>query len=70
MPEQRWITRQQMEVISRHLIDVMCRQGLWRQDVGFGVHTDKDPDKVLVLIGPGHSGLTARQILDRLLGRG
>ncbi|HEX6676009.1 MAG TPA: hypothetical protein VF486_13380 [Actinomycetes bacterium] len=64
------ITRQQLEVIGRHLIEVFCRQGLWRQDVGFGVHYEKDPNKVLVLIGPGRSGLTARQILDRLLGRG
>ena len=64
------ITRQQLAVIGSHLIEVFCRQGLWQQDVGFGVHYEKDPNRVLVLISPGRSGLTARQVLERLLGRG
>ncbi|HEY2959831.1 MAG TPA: hypothetical protein VGM21_16735 [Actinomycetota bacterium] len=41
-----------------------------RQDAGFGFNYEKDPNKAFVLIGPGRTGLTARQILDRLLGRG
>jgi hypothetical protein len=64
------ITRQQLEVIGSRLIEVFCRQGLWRKDVGFGVHYTNDPNRVVVLIGPGRSGLTAKQVLDRLLGRG
>jgi hypothetical protein len=64
------ITRQQLEMIGSRLVEVFCRQGLWQKDVGFGVHYTKDPNRVVVLIGPGRSGLTAKQILDRLLGRG
>jgi hypothetical protein len=63
------ITRQQMEVIGHHLIDVFCRQGLWKKDVGFGARYQDDGTHVLVLVNPGRSGLTARQLLDRLLGR-
>jgi hypothetical protein len=62
------ITRQQLKVIMKHLIEVYCHQGLWRQDAGFGFNYEKDPNKAFVLIGPGRTGLTARQILDRLLG--
>ncbi len=64
------ITRQQLLVIGHHWIDVFCRQGLWQQDAGFGVHYEKDPNRVVVLVNPGRSGLTAKQLLDRLLGRG
>jgi hypothetical protein len=64
------ITRQQLGVIGSRLVEVFCRQGLWRQDVGFGVHYTKDPNRVVVLVSPGRSGLTAKQVLDRLLGRG
>jgi hypothetical protein len=64
------ITRQQLAVIGSHLIEVFCDQGLWQQDVGFGLHYEKDPTHVLVLISPGRSGLTVKQVLDRLLGRG
>jgi hypothetical protein len=64
------ITRQQLQVIGHHLIDVFCRQGLWQQDVGFGFNYEKDPNRVFVLVNPGRSGLTAKQLLDRLLGRG
>jgi len=64
------ITRQQLAVIGSHLIEVFCDQGLWQQDVGFGVQYEKDPTHVLVLVSPGRSGLTAKQVLDRLLGRG
>jgi hypothetical protein len=64
------ITRQQLAVISSHLIEVFCDQGLWQQDVGFGFNYEQDPNRVFVLINPGRSGLTAKQVLDRLLGRG
>jgi hypothetical protein len=64
------ITRAQLQVIGSHLIDVLCGQGLWKKDVGFGVSYQTDSDHAIVLINPGRSGLTARQMLDRLLGRG
>jgi hypothetical protein len=64
------ITRRQLAVIGSHLIEVFCHQGLWQEDVGFGVHDEKDPNRVVVLVDPGRSGLTAKQVLDRLLGRG
>jgi hypothetical protein len=64
------ITRQQLEVIGSRLIEVFCRQGLWQEDVGFGVHYTNDPNRIVVLISPGRSGLTAKQVLNRLLGRG
>jgi hypothetical protein len=64
------ITRAQVEVIGSHMIDVFCRQGLWKKDVGYGVHYEDDGVHAIVLVNPGRSGLTARQMLDRLLGRG
>jgi hypothetical protein len=64
------ITRRQLAVIDSRLIEVLCRQGLWQQDVGFGFNYEKDPNRAFVLINPGRSRLTAKQILDRLLGRG
>lgn len=64
------VTRRQLAVINSRLFEVLCRQGLWQQDVGFGFNYEKDPNRAFVLINPGRSGLTARQILDRLLGRG
>jgi hypothetical protein len=73
-PEDAWVrfdvTAQQIEVIDRRLHRVLCDQGLWRKGVGFGVNRDPDgPTGWFVMIHPGFSGLTARQILDRLLGR-
>jgi len=71
-PEHAWVrfyvTPQQMEVISSRLLEVLCRQGLWRQGVGFGTNVDRKGR--FVMIHPGRSGLTARQVLDRFLGRG
>jgi hypothetical protein len=64
------ITRRQLAVIDSRLIEVLCRQGLWQQDAGFGFNYEKDPNRAFVLINPGRSRLTAKQILDRLLGRG
>jgi hypothetical protein len=39
-------------------------------DAGFAFNYENDPNRAFVLISPGRSGLTARQVLDRLLGRG
>jgi hypothetical protein len=72
-PPDAWVrfdvTPQQWEVIDRRLLEVLCRQGLWRQGVGFGGNVDPQGTR-FVMIHPGRSGLTARQILDRFLGRG
>jgi hypothetical protein len=74
-PPDAWVrfdhlTRQQIEVIDGRLREVLCRQGLWRKGVGFGVNFNEDGTGYFVMIHPGFSGLSARQILDRLLGRG
>ncbi len=72
-PPDAWVrfdvTEQQARLIGRHLPRVLCREGLWRQGVGYGVNFNQERTKFWVFIHPGHSGLTARQILDRLLGR-
>jgi hypothetical protein len=72
-PEDAWVrfdvTREQLQVIEPRLLRVLCRQGLWRKGVGFGVNFDQERNTWFVLIHPGFSGLTARQVLDRLLGR-
>jgi hypothetical protein len=72
-PEDAWrqfeVTKAQLEVINRRLIRVLCREGLWRKGVGFGAGYDPDRETEFVMIHPGFSGLTARQILDRFLGR-
>ena len=71
-PEDAWahfdITPAQAKVIERRLVKVLCRDGLWRQGVGFGINFNQDRTRWFVMIHPGFSGLTARQILDRLLG--
>jgi hypothetical protein len=51
---------------SNNAVKVLTRQGLWEQGVRFGI-TDPFKKRHLVLINPGLSGLTARQILDRML---
>jgi hypothetical protein len=72
-PEAAWkqfdVTKAQLEVINRRLFRVLCDQGLWRKGVGFGAGYDPDRETEFVMIHPGFSGLTARQILDRFLGR-
>jgi hypothetical protein len=72
-PPNAWVqfdvTPQQLELIHSRLVRVLCRQGLWQQGVGFGFNSNPDRTRYWVVIHPGHSGLTARQILDRLLGR-
>jgi hypothetical protein len=60
------VTAQQRELVARNAVKVLTRQGLWDQGVRFGI-TDPFKKQHLVLINPGLSGLTARQILDRML---
>ena len=61
--------RGQIEVIDRRLKEVLCRQGLWRKGVGFGANSNEEGTGYFVMIHSGNSGLSARQILDRFLGR-
>jgi len=60
------VTAHQRELVARNAVKVLTRQGLWDQGVRFGI-TDPFKKQHLVLINPGLSGLTARQILDRML---
>ena len=60
------VTAQQRDLVARNAVKVLTRQGLWDQGVRFGI-TDPFKKQHLVLINPGLSGLTARQILDRML---
>jgi hypothetical protein len=71
-PEDAWVqfdvTAAQLEVINRRLFRVLCREGLWRKGVGFGAGYDTKRSTEFVMIHPGFSGLTAREILNRFLG--
>jgi hypothetical protein len=73
-PPDAWVkfdvTEAQLEVINGRLREVLCRQGLWRKGVGFGFNRTSEGTGAFVMIHPGFSGLSARQILDRFLGRG
>jgi hypothetical protein len=60
------VTAHQRELVARNAVKVLTRQGLWDQGVRFGI-TDPFKKQHFVLINPGLSGLTARQILDRML---
>ena len=60
------VTAHQRELVARNAVKVLNRQGLWDQGVRFGI-TDPFKKQHFVLINPGLSGLTARQILDRML---
>jgi hypothetical protein len=60
------VTPQQYELIGRRVPEVIVRQKLWDQGVRFGAGVNQG--KYHVLIDPGFSGLTARQVLNRLLG--
>jgi hypothetical protein len=62
------VNAQQYELIGRRLHQVLRREGLWDQGVRFGANVDQETGDYLVLIKPGRSRLSARQILDRLLG--
>jgi hypothetical protein len=60
------VTPQQSQLISQRVHEVIVRQKLYDQGVRFGAGLNQG--KHYVLIDPGLSGLTARQILNRLLG--
>jgi hypothetical protein len=60
------VTAHQRELVARNFHKVIVRQGLWDRGVRFGI-TDPFKKRHLVLINPGPSGLTAREILDRML---
>ena len=62
------VTAQQYEIIGKHWYQVYVRDGLWDQGARFGANYVPEEHLHFVLIDPGLSGLTARQILDRLLG--
>jgi Clp amino terminal domain, pathogenicity island component len=63
------ITPQQWEVIHPRVKEVLVDSGLWQQGVRFGFNFNQDKTRYWVSIHPGDSGLTHRQVLDRLLGR-
>jgi hypothetical protein len=67
--EQFDISPQQWEVIHPRVKEVLVDQGLWQQGVRFGFNLNKEKTSYWVNIHPGDSGLTHRQVLDRLLGR-
>jgi hypothetical protein len=58
----------QYEIIGKHVYQVLFREQLWDQGVRFGANHVPEKHLHFVLIDPGFSGLTARQVLDRLLG--
>jgi sarcosine oxidase gamma subunit len=60
------VTPQQYQLIGQRVHEVIVRQKLYDQGVRFGAGVNQG--KHHVLIDPGFSGLTARQILNRLLG--
>jgi hypothetical protein len=60
------VTAQQYQLIGQRVHEVIVRQKLWDQGVRFGAGVNQG--KHHVLIDPGFSRLTARQILNRLLG--
>ena len=62
------LSAQQYELAGQRVGEVLVRQHLWDQGVRFGANFDPDKNFYFVLINPGHSGLSAREILDRLLG--
>jgi len=60
------VTAQQYQLIGQRVHEVIVRQKLWDRGVRLGAGVNQG--KYHVLIDPGLSGLTARQILNRLLG--
>ena len=62
------VSAQQYELIGQRVAEVLAREHLWDQGVRFGANFDPDKHFYFVLIDPGQSGLSAREILDRLLG--
>lgn len=62
------VSAQQYELIGKRLTQVLHREGLWDQGVRFGANADPARGWSVVLIKPGLSQLSPRQILNRLLG--
>jgi hypothetical protein len=62
------VNAEQYELIGRRVAKVLLHQHLWDQGVRFGMNFEADKHFYFVLIDPGLSRLTARQIPDRLLG--
>ena len=62
------VSPQQYEIIGKNVYQVLFREGLWDQGVRFGANYLRDKNLHFVLIDPGFSHLSAREILDRLLG--
>ena len=62
------VSAQQYDLIGQRVGEVLVHQHLWDQGVRFGANFDREKNFYFVLIDPGHSGLSAREILDRLLG--
>jgi hypothetical protein len=60
--------REDLAAIQDRVVDVLCRQGLWHQGVRLAMSFNQEQTELWVLIDPGGSGLSARQVLDRLLG--
>jgi hypothetical protein len=61
------VSPQQYELIGKRLVQVLHREGLWDQGVRFGANADPAKGRYVVLIKPGLSQLSTRQILNRLL---
>jgi hypothetical protein len=62
------VSPQQYEIIGRHVHQVIVRERLYDQGVRFGANHHPAKHLYFVLIDPGLSQLSAREILDRLLG--
>ena len=62
------VSAQQYELIGKRLHQVLRREGLWDQGVRLGANINPDTGEHVVLIKPGLSRLSVRQILNRLLG--
>jgi hypothetical protein len=62
------VSAQQYHLIGQRVGEVLVHQHLWDQGVRLGANFDPEKNFYFVLINPGHSGLSAREILDRLLG--
>jgi hypothetical protein len=62
------VNAQQYELIGRRLAQVLHREGLWDRGVRSGANADPSRNWYVVLIKPGVSQLSPRQILNRLLG--
>ena len=62
------VSPQQYEIIGKNLHQVLLKERLWDQGVRFGANYVPEKNLHFVLIDPGFSHLSAREILDRLLG--